>query len=101
MKVMETKVENQYVDYRFGFPVVLQDVPMKKFRGEWVPDINANEFRLTMLAALIQKPAPLTGNELRFIRLWMEMTLQDFADECGVTHPSVLNWESVDNQRYP
>lgn len=95
---MSTRNERQFVDMRFGFPVVLRDVPMRDVRGELVPAINGNILRDVVLVALAVKPGPLTGNEVRFIRLWMDMTLTSFGDECGVTHAAVKKWENSGDQ---
>ena len=77
----------------FGFPVVLTDVPMIRVRGVWTPDVNYERLREVLLAVLAEKPARFTGDEVRFVRLSFDMTLQEFADRFGVTHPAVLKWE--------
>lgn len=95
---MSTRNESEFVDMRFGFPVVLKDAPMREVRGELVPAINANVLRDVVLVALAIKPGPLTGNEVRFIRLWMDMTLTRFGGECSVTHAAVKKWEDRRDQ---
>ena len=67
---------------------------MKLIRGAWAPYVNAKELRLSMLAALAFKPTVLTGSEVRFIRLWLEMSLSAFGRECGVSHAAVNKWEA-------
>ncbi len=92
---MEHRVEEELVVESLGFPVRLRNVPMRKFRGEWEPDINWNDLQHVVLWALAHKPTPLTGDEVRFVRHFMECTLQEFAELCAVgTHPTVMNWES-------
>jgi DNA-binding transcriptional regulator YiaG len=91
---MERKIKTQYVDYGCGFPIVLINVPMIKTRGEWIPDINYNELEKAALLMLCHKPLKLTGNEIHFIRLYFEMTLQTFAKRFGVQHPTVIKWEN-------
>ncbi len=81
------------IDRRFGFDVMLVDVPMKEVRGEEVPDVNANDLRTAVLAGLTTKPGSLSGAEVRFVRLWMEKTTTDFGEDLGVTHGAVLKWE--------
>ncbi len=88
-----TKKEQTYIDRRFGFEVILVDVPMTQVRGEWVPDINANHLRTAVLAGLTTKPGPLSGAEVRFVRHWMEHTTTQFGELLGVTHAAVLKWE--------
>ena len=74
------KPVNEHTDMRFGFPVRLVGFPMKEVRGEQVLDINGNLFRNLVLAALAKKPGPLTGNEVRFVRLWQKKTLAEFGE---------------------
>lgn len=90
---MNTKIQKQYIDMGFGFPVYLLNVPMIKVRGHWTPKINYNELSDLLLTALAEKPSKLTGCELKFIRTKLEMKLADFAEKFYVTHPAVLKWE--------
>ena len=61
--------------------------------GEEVLDIDLHKLQVTVLRFLIYNPTPLTGNQLRFIRKFLEMSTTDFAKKFGVTHPTVLKWE--------
>ena len=93
MPDMEKKIVSQYTDPGFGFPVVLENVPMVKVRGRWTPNINYNELALDVLRELVALDGRLTGNQVKFIRNHFEMTLQAFATRFGVSHPAVLKWE--------
>lgn len=77
-----------------GFPIELIDVPMRKIFGEWVLDINLNDFQLEVLKMLIHKPTSLQADELRFIRKYFEMTTTVFGEVLGVSHAAVIKWES-------
>lgn len=77
-----------------GFPIRLINVPMKKVVGEWVLDINFNKFQLVVLDCLIRKPAPLTGDELKFMRKFLNLSTTDFGKIFGVTHAAVVKWEN-------
>ena len=92
---MEKKVQKEHVDYGFGFPVRLRNVPMIKIRGNWTPHIDYNLLSRTVLYALAYKSSRLTGNEIKFIRNHFEMTFQSFAERFCVTHVAVLKWEKV------
>jgi transcriptional regulator with XRE-family HTH domain len=83
---METKVQNEWIDTGFGFPVKLTNVTMIKVRGNWTPQLDYN-------ALAINKHSRLTGNEIKFIRTYFEMTLQAFAKRFCVTHVAVMKWE--------
>ncbi len=95
---METKVQREFLDTGFGFPIRLVNVPMVKVRGTWTPKLNYNELALVVLRALTYKESRLTGNEIKFIRTHFEMTLQEFAKRFCVTHVGVMKWEKTKNQ---
>src|ERR1700733_312378 len=69
--------------------------------GELVLDVDLNKLQKELIKALIHKPAPLNGKELRFIRKYFEMTTSEFGDLLGVTHPAVLKWEKDKSQIPP
>ena len=97
-KKLERKTQKEFAYEGFGFPVVLLRVPMVRVRGAWTPDVNYDQLARELLEALALKPGRLTGNEVRFIRHSLSMTLQDFAGRFGgVTHPAVIKWEQAEN----
>lgn len=87
------KIQKEFIDTGFGFPVKLLNVPMAKVRGVWTPYISYNRLAEAVLTALCNKPARLTGNEVQFIRLHFGMTLQEFAKRFAVSHVAVMKWE--------
>ncbi len=91
MKDTKTKT---FIFEGLGFPIKLIDVPMRKILGEWVLDINFSKLQLVVLEALIRKPVPLTGDELRFIRKFLNMSKTDFGKIFGVSHVAVVKWEN-------
>lgn len=95
---MEKKIQKTFIDHGFGFKVKLLNVPMIKVRGAWTPDIDYNLLTEAILKALCEKPARLTGHEVRFIRLHFEMTLQEFAKRFSVSHAAVIKWEKMKNK---
>lgn len=92
---MKKKIQKTYQDYGFGFPVTLLNVPMVEVRGEWIPDVNQKELQQRVVEALVLKPARLSGSEIKFLRLFADMTLEKFAERFDVTHPAVLKWENA------
>lgn len=93
MSKVERKSIATYTDHGFGFPVVLEDVSMIKVRGKWTPEIDYNLLAKEVLRCLAELDGRLTGNQVKFIRLQMEMTLEQFAKRLGLSHPAVLKWE--------
>ena len=89
----ERKIKKRIIYEGFGFPIVFENVSMVRVRGDWTPDIDYNNIAKHVLNCLSQKPARLTGDEIRFIRHSFEMTLVEFAKRFSVTHPAVLKWE--------
>jgi len=87
--------QREFVYRGFGFPVILLNVPMVRVRGEWTPDVNYAALQRRLLAMLVEKPARLTGDEVRFIRLAHDMTVAAFAQRFAVTHPAVLKWQAA------
>ena len=84
-----------------GFPITLIDVPIRKIAGEEILDINMNRLQIVVLKILIFKATPLTGEQLRFIRKFLEMSTTVFAKKFGVTHPTILKWEKNQNAITP
>ncbi len=87
------KIEKTYIYNGFGFPIVLQDVPMVEVRGIWTPEVNYNILQKVVLLALCHQSTTLSGNQVRFMRKYFNMTLDVFAKKFGVTHAAVLKWE--------
>jgi DNA-binding transcriptional regulator YiaG len=94
-KTMKKKIQKVYQDNSFGFPVILLNVPMIEVRGEWVPNVNQAQLQQIVIKALVLKNSRLSGDEVRFIRLYSQMTLEGFAERFDVTHPAVLKWEKT------
>jgi DNA-binding transcriptional regulator YiaG len=84
-----------------GIPVKLINVPMKKAAGEWCIDINMNRLMRLVLEAIIHKPSSLTGDELRYIRKHLQMSMAEFGKIFGVSHVAVLKWEDEQNRISP
>jgi transcriptional regulator with XRE-family HTH domain len=80
-------------DYGSGFWMVILNAPVVRVMGEWYMDVDWNVVEETVFRALAEKPARLTGNEVRFIRKHRRVTLEAFAERFAVTRPVVLKWE--------
>lgn len=90
---MKKRIQKKYIDFGCGFAVEFLNVPMRKVNGQWIPDINYNNLHQIILELLSHKEGRLTGNEVRFIRLYFEMSLVSFADRFNVKHPAIIKWE--------
>jgi len=95
---MKTKFVKNYVDNSLGFPVCFAKVQMVKLRGKWIPDINISKVSDLLFRSLPSKEVRLSGNEIRFVRLKLDMTLEKFGNEFNVSHVTVMNWEKVGDE---
>ena len=78
----------------FGFPIIFEKLPAIKVRGELIPDINFDELASPIIQFIcIKQDFCFSGNQIKFIRHYLKMTLRDFANFIGVTHQSVMRWE--------
>ena len=98
---MKDRKKKTFVFEGLGFPIKLINAPMKKVLGDWYIDINMNKLMLVVLEALAHKLVALTGDELGFIRSYLEMTTTEFGKTFGVSHVAVLKWESGANKVSP
>jgi len=92
------KIKKEIIYNGLGFPIVLRNVPMIELRGVWVPDIDLNVLQKVVLLALAHHPVDLTGNQIRFIRMWLGLTQSQFGKLFGVTHPAIVKWEKAGNR---
>ncbi len=99
-KTTERKTKT-FIYKGLGIPIKLINAPMKKAAGVWCIDINMNNLMLVILQELIYKPTALTGDELRYIRKYLEMTMAEFGNTFGVSHVAVLKWEHEQNKISP
>lgn len=90
----EKKIKKKHIDYSCGFPIILINVPQIKIQNEWIPDINYDQLAKKVLQKLCFKAFPLTGNEIRFIRHYFQMTTRQFAALFHIAHTAVTKWES-------
>lgn len=94
---MKQKTLKKYLFEALGFPIILVDVPMRLMIGEWVLDIDLNLLQKNVLNALIHKPFPLTGAEVRFVRKYFVLTTAEFGKQFGVSHAGVIKWEKQED----
>lgn len=95
------KKRESFIYEGLGFPIRLINVPMKKVFGEWAMDINFNILQKNVLHMLARKPTSLSGDELRFIMGYLEMSTREFANLFDVTHVAVLKWLKEDAKMNP
>lgn len=78
----------------FGFPIIFDELPAIKMKGELVPDVDWAEVATPLIQFICtSQDLPFSGNQIKFIRHHLNMTLREFATFVGVTHQSVMRWE--------
>jgi len=90
---MKDRKKETFIFRGLGFPIKLVNVPMRKMVGEWVLDVDFDQLQLTVLCGLLEKPALLNGDELKFIRKYLDMSTTEFGKIFGVSHVAVVKWE--------
>jgi hypothetical protein len=78
----------------FGFPVIFEELPAIKVRGEIIPDVDLTRYARALVQIVCAKQkVPFSGNQVKFIRSHLAMSLREFAKFMDVTHQSVMRWE--------
>ncbi len=91
------KLKN-YLWNGFGFPVIFVELPAIKLRGELIPDVDFNKIAPDIIKFICTEQIfPLSGNQVKFFRHVLGFSLRDFAKLVGVTHQSLMRWESKKN----
>lgn len=94
---MKNTKKSTFIYEGLGVPVKLINAPMKKMLGEWCLDLNMETLQRIVLEALVHKPNALTGDELRYIRNYMDLSTKEFGSLFGVSHVAVVKWENKKN----
>lgn len=91
---MKTKIEKNYCYTGLGFPVEIKQVEMVLLGDTWHPKIDVRKVANLVIKQLATQDSPLTGNEVKFIRVHFGMSLRVFADVVvHETHTAVKKWE--------
>lgn len=91
------KIKN-YIFHGFGFPVIFDELPAIRLRGELVPDVDFSKFSTDLIKHICTKQEfPLSGNQVKFFRYSLNLSMREFAKLVGVRHQSIMRWESNDH----
>lgn len=91
---MLMKIKN-YQWNGFGFPVIFNELPAIKVRGAIIPDMDMSVFARPVIEHIcVHQNVPLSGGQVKFIRLYFGLSLREFAKFASVRHQSVMRWES-------
>ena len=79
--------------------VKLLGVPMCKSRRGPEVDLKPLVLERAVARALVQSRNPLKGNEVRFLRKTIGLSLDKFARKLGLTSGAIFHWEKAANER--
>jgi transcriptional regulator with XRE-family HTH domain len=97
MSEYRTKIQEEYIYHGAGYEVILHHVPMIEVGDEWVFNINLSIVDRMVFESIPEYDWRLTGYQVRFIRSLVDMTLKEFSERFGVSHPAVKKWENAKN----
>lgn len=89
----KTKIIKAFKYKGLGFGVIIRDAPFTEFQGDWVFEVPPQLIGGTIYKQLVEYPARLTGNHVKFIRKHNRMNTREFADRLDVTNAAVTKWE--------
>jgi DNA-binding transcriptional regulator YiaG len=93
------KLLAEYIYSDLGFPIVLKDVVIVEDRGYEYPLINHNGVMFQAAYSLVIEHQNLDGARLHFIRRFMNLSLDQFAEIVGDISKSTLHkWENEKNK---
>jgi DNA-binding transcriptional regulator YiaG len=91
---MKTKTLKYFTYDGLGFPIKLQNVTMLLVDGEWSPKIDVRKVAENAIRELPYQKERLSGNQIKFIRTYFEMSLREFASQVvNESHNAVAKWE--------
>ena len=92
---MRLITEKNYVHEGCGFPVIIDEVQLIDEGHDTVALIDLGKLQRKVAECLISKPTALTGCELRFLRLYRELTQQALAERVGISHAAISKHEKA------
>lgn len=95
------KIAEQFVYDGLGFPVILDKVSLHNIRGEWLPKIDIERLADIVFKALPSKPSKFTGNEIKFIRTYLDESKSSFGAIFKLSHTAIAKWEKSCNDYAP
>ena len=98
MNNLEQKIIKEYEYTGMIFPVTLKDVKMVKYDDQWCPVIDDIAIANEWIEKIGKSKDRLTGNQIKFIRSYFNMSLRKFANMFNKTHTAILKWESCGNE---
>lgn len=90
---MKTKIVKEYKYSDLGIDIILKDIVLYKIGREWLPKIDIEKLSKRIFSLLTYRAGSFSGNELLFIRTYLQMSKSEFGRELKVSHTAVAKWE--------
>lgn len=90
---MNKKIQKKYVYKGLGFPIELYNVEMLLVNDEYHPKIDVKKVANLAIKSLVSQSTRLTGNQIKFIRTYLSMSLRDFSKVVNESHTAIKKWE--------
>lgn len=91
--IMNKKIIKNYIYTGLGYPIELHDVEVVQFENESYPKIDIKEISDLAIKSLISQNSRFTGNQIKFIRAYFDMSLREFSTIVNESHMAVKKWE--------
>lgn len=96
---MKRKTTKKFIYKGLGFPIELHHVEMVKVDREWHPKIDIRRVADSAIKELSFQKERLTGDQIKFIRTYFEMSLREFGKKVvHESHMAVSKWEQFKNK---
>lgn len=82
-----------------GFAYITVIVPVTSSEHGDIINVKPGDLEQFVAAAIIEHRVPLRGKEVRFLRKSLDLSLERFASEIGLTSGSILKWEKAESER--
>lgn len=100
--VMESKTfSEEYIYKGLGFPICIRNPQFSKVRGELVFKVDIEKISKIAFKLLAIKPSRLTGDEIKFVRIYLNLSRTAFGGIFKLSHTAVSKWEKVGEEFAP
>jgi DNA-binding transcriptional regulator YiaG len=85
--------EKNFEYFGAGVPAVISYVTFESFGSDWIPLLDYEAVEEFLARKVATKVTRLTGDDVRFLRQWLEISMADLAGHFGYTAPAVHKWQ--------
>jgi DNA-binding transcriptional regulator YiaG len=79
--------------------ILFKNVPMRESQGGPVVEINQVILEELAARAIIENRIPIRGQEVRFLRKALGLSMDEFSEQLGLTSGAIFKWEQKHDER--